>query len=224
MGPTCTRRSNITPMSVREHWQKVYATSPSHQLSWYQPSPVRSLQLIRRLQLPRDARIIDVGGGVSTLVDALLADGYRNLAVLDIAEESLEQSRRRLEEASARVNWIAADITKFNPDEPWDLWHDRAVFHFLVDEAQRAGYRMAFDAGLRAGGHAVMATFGLAGPPQCSGLPVQRYDPAALRDALANDLELVSESDEVHLTPGGAKQQFLYCTFRRQARNPRSTL
>ncbi len=209
-------------MSVREHWQKVYKTRPLDQLSWYQPSPVRSLQLIRELQLPRDAWIIDVGGGASTLVDALLADGYRNLTVLDIAEESLEQSRRRLGAAAARVQWIAADITTFNPGEPWDLWHDRAVFHFLVDEERCAGYRTAFDAGLRAGGHAVMATFGLEGPPQCSGLPVQRYDATTLRDALANDLELVSESDEVHLTPGGAKQQFIYCTFRRQARNPRS--
>lgn len=204
-------------MSVREHWQKVYATRPPDQLSWFQPSPVRSLQLIRQLQLPRDARIIDVGGGASTLVDALLADGYRNLSVLDIAEESLEQSRRRLGAVAARVNWIAADVTTFKPDEPWDLWHDRAVFHFLVDEAPRTGYRIAFDAGLRPGGHAVMATFGLEGPPRCSGLPVQRYDAATLRDALTDDLELLSESDEVHVTPGGAKQQFIYCCFRRRS-------
>jgi 2-polyprenyl-3-methyl-5-hydroxy-6-metoxy-1,4-benzoquinol methylase len=202
-------------MAVREHWQRVYVTKQPHEVSWYQQSPERSLTLIRQLDLEPDARIIDVGGGSSSLVDELLALGFRDLSVLDVAEEPLEQVQRRLGAAAADVEWIVADVTEFEPQHQWDLWHDRAVFHFLTSDEDRAAYRRALDAGLAAGGHAVVSTFGPDGPRACSGLPVQRYDASSLAGTLQCGLTLQTSVLECHHTPAGAEQEFLYCVMRR---------
>ena len=203
-------------MATQDHWRRVYSSKAPDTVSWYQPSPRQSLDLIQQAGLSRDAHILDVGGGASFLVDELLDAGFHDVSVLDVAEEPMDIVRRRLGERAAGVEWISADITGFRPDRQWDLWHDRAVFHFLVDEEARAGYRCALSGGLAPGGHVVVATFGPDGPPKCSGLPVERYDAAGLEAALGCDLALQASFLHDHQTPGGGMQQFLHCRFVRQ--------
>jgi 2-polyprenyl-3-methyl-5-hydroxy-6-metoxy-1,4-benzoquinol methylase len=200
-------------MTTQRHWSRVHSSKAPETVSWYQPSPRRSLALIQQAVLSRDARVLDVGGGTSFLVDELLDAGFRHVGVLDIAREPLEIVRRRLGKLSTDVEWIVADVTAFRPRHQWDVWHDRAVFHFLVDDEARAGYRHALAEGLAPGGHAVVATFGPDGPPTCSGLPVERYDASGLQGALGGDLVLESSLLDEHRTPGGGAQQFLYCRF-----------
>ena len=195
------------------HWQRVYRNKPVSELSWFQASPARSLELIRDLCLPKDAKIIDVGGGASTLVDELLALGYRNLTVLDIAKEALEAAQRRLGAAASRVNWIVSDVTTFEPLGRFDLWHDRAVFHFLFDEEDQRRYRSVLLRALSTDGHVVIATFGPEGPDRCSGLPTVRYSCEELSTVLDGNLTLKNAETEEHLTPGGVRQQFQYCVF-----------
>ena len=200
-------------MPTQEYWRRVYSSKAAETVSWYQSSPRLSLELIRQAELVPDARTLDVGAGTSFLVDELLDDGFRKVSVLDVAPEPLDIVRERLGKRAEDVDWIVADITTFRPDDQWDLWHDRAVFHFLIDEQARAGYRRALAEGLAPGGHAVVATFGPDGPQTCSGLPVQCYDASGLQAALGSDLILKSSLLDEHQTPGGGVQQFLYCLF-----------
>ncbi len=202
-------------MNRKAHWEKVYAEKSPTEVSWYQASPARSLNLIEATGLGRGAALIDVGGGASTLVDNLLEAGYRNVAVLDIAGAALAHARARLGAAAEAVAWYEADITAFQPPRRFDIWHDRAVFHFLTDAAQRAAYLEALRAGLRPGGHLILATFALDGPEKCSGLPVQRYDAALLAATLGEGFELLAQEGEAHLTPAEATQRFGYFHFRR---------
>jgi trans-aconitate methyltransferase len=184
-------------------------------VSWYQREPAVSLALIADTGLPREAGIIDAGGGASTLVDHLLDRGHTDLAVLDIAESTLDAARTRLGARSNRIDWIAADVTAWTPPRQWDLWHDRAVFHFLVGETDRRAYVAALDAAVAPDGHVVMATFAPEGPDRCSGLPVVRYDEAALGAALGPGFRFVESRREIHRTPGGADQAFLWQRYRR---------
>jgi len=202
----------MPPMTdeLRDHWQKVYATRAPTEVSWYQPVPERSLALIRETGVPPDAPLLDVGGGASMLVDHLLAAGYTDLTVLDISGTALAAARARLGAAAARVRWIETDITGFTPERRYTLWHDRAVFHFLVEPERRQRYLDVLGRALTPGGHLILASFGPQGPTRCSGLPVQRYAAAELDGLLAPRYRLIRSEIEDHVTPAGQPQQFLY--------------
>lgn len=201
-------------MPSREHWNDVYTTRHATAVSWYQAHQARSLELIREIAHEPTAAIIDVGGGAATLVDDLLADGYRNLSVLDVSDAALQLARRRLGPASARVHWIAGDVTTMVlPEQAYDVWHDRAVFHFLIGPADREAYVAQLTRALRPGGHVVVATFAPDGPTECSGLPVMRYAPETLHAAFGPAFDLVAHSREAHTTPAGQVQRFVYCHF-----------
>ncbi|MFP4161621.1 MAG: class I SAM-dependent methyltransferase [Ectothiorhodospira sp.] len=203
-------------MPDRAHWDEVYASRPSESLSWFQQGGGLSLDWIRQLNLPPSAGIIDVGGGTSLLVDELLAAGHDDLTVLDLSCQALEASRSRLGEAGDRVSWLAQDITEADlPPARFDLWHDRAVFHFLTDPSHRQAYVQRLHRSLRPGGRIIMATFAESGPKRCSGLPVMRYGPESLHRELGEDLRLLRHATEHHTTPGGAVQHFNFCLFER---------
>ena len=199
-------------MASSAHWESIYASRDPTLLSWYQSRPVVSLELIRLLDIPRDAAVIDVGGGASSLVDELSAAGYTDLTVLDIAATALQAARSRAGEAAA--SWLCADLLTWSPDRSYDLWHDRAVLHFLVDAADRRRYVATLRAALYDGGNAIIATFAPGAPDHCSGLPVQRYDAGALQELLGSDFELVDTRDEVHHTPAGVAQPFTWVAAR----------
>jgi SAM-dependent methyltransferase len=197
--------------TAREHWASVYETRPPDQVSWYRPHLERSLRFIEGAAPGADAAIIDVGGGASTLVDDLLDRGYTNVTVLDVAAPAIEAAKARLGERAARVHWLAADITQVDlAADGYDLWHDRAVFHFLREEADRRRYVAAAARAVKPGGHLVIATFGPEGPPRCSGLEVARYGAADLSAQFGADFRMVDSAIEIHTTPHGAAQQFVY--------------
>jgi 2-polyprenyl-3-methyl-5-hydroxy-6-metoxy-1,4-benzoquinol methylase len=198
--------------SVRRHWDKVYTTKAPEAVSWYQPHLARSLELISRAAPNVSATIIDVGGGESTLVDDLLARGYGNVTVLDVSPTAIKASKRRLGPVAQRVAWLTADITKVVlPGQHYDVWHDRAVFHFLTGAAQRAAYVRQVKHSVKSRGHVIVATFGPEGPTKCSGLDVVRYDADSLHGEFGPQFRLVEHAIEMHRTPSGATQQFLYC-------------
>ncbi len=202
-------------MDRKTHWDEVWSARAEDAVSWFQPDPRLSLDLIARAGLGPGASAIDVGGGASRLVDALLERGWSDLAVLDLSAAALERSRARLGAAAGRVRWIEADVAAWRPDRRWALWHDRAVFHFLTEAADRAAYADALRAATAPGAAVIVATFAPDGPERCSGLPVVRYAPEALLAALGPGLELVEAANEDHVTPGGKTQRFQFCRFRR---------
>lgn len=185
------------------------------EVSWFQDVPELSLALIDAAEIGPSARVIDVGGGAASLVDHLLDRGFRDLTVLDISNSALDESRRRLGHRASQVEWIEADITAAVPHGRFDLWHDRAVFHFLTDPTQRRAYAEALDACLAPKAHILVATFAEDGPQRCSGLDIVRYSPQLLQSTLGPGLELVTSRNEHHRTPAGAVQSFVYCLFRR---------
>jgi ubiquinone/menaquinone biosynthesis C-methylase UbiE len=203
-------------MQSKDHWEKVYSTKATDAVSWFQPHADLSLDIIRSTRLGRDAGIIDVGGGASTLVDDLVANGYTDLTVLDLSGAALNAARKRLGAQESKVRWIEADITKANlPANRFDIWHDRAVFHFLTDAADRVAYVQTVLRSVKPGGHVIVATFGADGPLQCSGLPVMRYSADELHDQFGAAFQLLDHREEKHHTPSGAVQQFVYCYCRR---------
>lgn len=197
----------------RDHWDNVYGSKAADAVSWYQRRPELSLELIAASGVGRDAGVIDVGGGASTLVDCLLDEGYTSLAVLDWSGKALAQARRRLGDRAAAVQWLEADVTDFVPPRRYGLWHDRAVFHFLTDAADRSRYVASLKRTLEPGGHVVIAAFAPDGPMKCSGLDVLRHDEASLRRELGHEFELRESRRETHLTPWQAQQRFLYARF-----------
>ena len=199
-------------MDKQTHWEKVYQTKAADAVSWYRPHLEKSLAFIRRAASDLSAAIIDVGGGESTLVDDLLADGYRDVTVLDISPTAIETAKRRLGGKAKDVAWLTADITETDlPRQRYDVWHDRAVFHFLTEPQQRAAYVRQVLLALKPGGHVIVATFGPEGPKKCSGLDVMRYDADALHDEFGAGFQLVESATELHATPFGTTQQFVYC-------------
>jgi SAM-dependent methyltransferase len=201
---------------TRTHWETVYATKDPSQVSWYQPHATLSLELIRRWTPTTAAGILDVGGGASTLVDDLQAAGYTDLTVLDVSGRALETAQRRLGDAARRVRWLVADITRVElPAGSVALWHDRAVFHFLTDAAERSRYVESLRRALASGGSAVIATFAPDGPTQCSGLEVARYSADGILAALGAGFTLSERANEVHITPGGGEQRFVYAVCRK---------
>jgi ubiquinone/menaquinone biosynthesis C-methylase UbiE len=202
-------------MDPKRHWETLYQTKEPTGVSWYQADPALSLQLIAEAAPNRDARILDVGAGASTLVDGLLGLGYSRLAVLDLSAAALAHARRRLGTEAARVTWYVADVLQLPVrDAAIDLWHDRAVFHFLTDPADRARYISQVRRVVRPGGHVLVATFAEAGPLRCSGLEVVRYSPEGLHGAFGHDFQLVKSVEEDHRTPFGTHQAFVYCLCR----------
>jgi 2-polyprenyl-3-methyl-5-hydroxy-6-metoxy-1,4-benzoquinol methylase len=201
-------------MNVRTHWDKIYAEKSPDTVSWYRPHLETSLKLIERAAPARSAPIIDVGGGESTLVDDLLARGYKNVTVLDVSQTAIDASKRRIE-ASERINWLVADITKAQLAPcAYDVWHDRAVFHFLTEIDERTAYVRQVAHAVKPGGHVIVSTFGPEGPTKCSGLDVIRYDVDSLHKEFGVHFHLLDHSEELHRTPFGTVQQFLYCLCR----------
>lgn len=207
----------MTTTDRKAHWEHVWETRRPGDVSWFQPRPDRSLALLDAAGIGPASAVIDVGGGDSTLVDALLARGARHVTVLDVSGAALARARARLGAAAARVTWLEADVTRAElPAGAYDAWHDRAVFHFLTDAADRRRYAAVAHATVRAGGTLVMATFAPDGPTRCSGLEVARYDGAGIARELGAGFELVSETRETHHTPAGAEQRFTYAVLRRR--------
>lgn len=203
-------------MNRKAHWEKVYETKRDDQVSWFREHLDNSLELIRRTGVGKEAPIIDVGGGSSTLVDDLLEDGFSRLSVLEISRAAIERSEKRLGSKAENVNWIEADVTKAElPGNYYEVWHDRAVFHFLTAEEDRRRYVDLVMRSLKAGGHIIVASFGPDGPAKCSGLDVVRYSPEAMHDEFGEDFRLVKSFDETHETPFGTTQQFIYCYCRK---------
>jgi 2-polyprenyl-3-methyl-5-hydroxy-6-metoxy-1,4-benzoquinol methylase len=199
-------------MDTKTHWERIFATKIPDQVSWYRPHLETSLALIKRSASNSLTPIIDVGGGESTLVDDLLARGFENVTVLDISEVAIAANRKRLGSAAGKVRWIVADITQANLEpRAYSVWHDRAVFHFLTDPQQRAAYVRQVARSVKLGGHVIVSTFGPEGPTKCSGLDVIRYDADTLHDQFGAKFRLVNSSKELHQTPFGTTQQFLYC-------------
>jgi len=195
----------------QQHWEALYGNKAVDQVSWFQAHAASSLRLIEGCS-DKAAHIIDVGGGASVLVDDLLDAGYRNLTVLDLAESALAVSRARLGTRAQSVQWIAADITRADlPAARYDVWHDRAVFHFLTDPADRVRYVEQVLKSVKPGGHVIVAAFGPGGPLQCSGLDVVRYDPEALHAEFGAHFRLLGHETETHQTPSGQEQEFVYC-------------
>jgi SAM-dependent methyltransferase len=206
-------------MNTGDHWEKVYRDHPPGELSWYQPTPQLSLDLITRAAPSRDADILDVGGGNSTLVDALVEVGYRRLTVLDLSPSALEQARLRLGSAADTVTWVSADLlTAELPHAGYDLWHDRAVFHFLTSAEERRRYVAQVRHAVRPGGEVLVATFAEDGPARCSGLEVARYSADSLHGEFGPEFRLQSSTREDHLTPWGSHQAFVYCVCRFEPR------
>jgi len=196
------------------HWQTVWTTKPADEVSWYQDDPAPSLAMIAAAGLRKDAAIIDVGGGASTLVDRLLERGYVHVAVLDIAEAALRQAAERLGPMGDDVTWIEADVLDWRPVPGlFDLWHDRAVLHFLAEPADQARYVEVMKAALGPGATVVLAAFAPDGPEKCSGLPVRRHDSSSLAALLGPEFRLVEEARQEHVTPGGNVQKFQWARF-----------
>jgi len=194
------------------HWETVYQNKPADSVSWFQPHAQQSLDLIRRIAGKQPSRVIDVGGGASTLVDDLQAQPNIAMSVLDISGAALDVARGRLGRQAEQVQWIVGDITEVAlPEQAYDIWHDRAVFHFLTEPAQRAAYVAQVRRAVRPGGHVIVAAFGPDGPTHCSGLPVMRYAPDVLHAQFGAAFELLEHLSEAHQTPGGSTQQFVYC-------------
>ena len=200
--------------SSQAHWEMVYTTKGEKEVSWYQENPAPSLELFARVGATPSTTIIDIGGGSSRLVDSLLAEGFRAITVLDLSSAALGTAKARLGAQAAQVRWIVADVTVWEPTETYEIWHDRAAFHFLTEEHDRAAYVACMKRGLRIGGHAIVATFAPDGPERCSGLPIMRYDAESLGQTFGQGFELIETRRHSHVTPGGTTQSFQFSVFR----------
>jgi len=204
---------NKADFNRKDHWENIYSDKKAIEVSWYQQCPKRSLALIESTGIDFSASIIDIGGGASTLIDYLLQAGYKKLSVLDISRAAIAQAKARLGQQANMVEWFEQDITKFIAEESFDVWHDRAVFHFLTDADDRSSYVRAMSNALNPGGHAIVATFDIDGPEKCSGLDIVRYSPETMSAVFGDGFKLVETQKEDHATPNGASQRFVYCKF-----------
>ncbi|MBN9350241.1 MAG: class I SAM-dependent methyltransferase [Chitinophagaceae bacterium] len=200
--------------NMKEYWNNIYETKTTDQESWTQVVPKTSLRFIHSFHLPKDAKIIDIGGGDNKLVDFLISEGYENITVLDISFKALQRTKERLGDRAKNVKWIVSDINHFVPDETYDLWHDRACFHFLTDEEQIKRYIETVQKSVN--GYLVLGTFSQNGPAKCSGLNVMRYDETTLLNAFQNAFDKIRCITEDHLTPAGKLQNFIFCGFKKK--------
>jgi SAM-dependent methyltransferase len=200
--------------SRQAHWERVYTKKGENQVSWFQENPAPSLELIAQAGATPASALIDIGGGASRLVDNLVDRGFEDVTVLDLSEAALEVAKGRLGGLAARVHWIVADATVWEPLKAYDIWHDRAAFHFLTEDRDRAAYVARLERALKVGGCAIIATFALDGPERCSDLPVVRYDPVSLGQTLGRAFQLVDARRDTHATPWGSDQSFQFSLFR----------
>lgn len=198
----------------KQHWNNVYKTKTPNEVSWTQDQPKASLDFIRSFHVPKTAKIIDIGGGDSNLVDFLLEEGYQNITVLDISEKALEKAKKRLGEKAKNVHWIISDVVDFKPTTTYDVWHDRATFHFLTTPEQITAYAQIVSQSVT--GYLSIGTFSKEGPTKCSGLPIKQYDKAALTAVFTDKFNTLKCSTEDHKTPFNTTQNFLFCSFKRK--------
>jgi 2-polyprenyl-3-methyl-5-hydroxy-6-metoxy-1,4-benzoquinol methylase len=199
----------------KQHWENVYHTKPLKEVGWYQPVPHTSLKFIEELSAAKDASIIDIGGGDSLLTDHLLNDGFTNLTVLDISEKAIERARRRLGPLANQVNWIVSDITQFTPTQQYDVWHDRAAFHFLTIDLEIQQYLNILEKSLKPSAYLVLGTFSDQGPTMCSGLNITQYSEDDIMRLLSPHFEKIKCIHPDHITPGGGVQNYTFCSFKR---------
>jgi 2-polyprenyl-3-methyl-5-hydroxy-6-metoxy-1,4-benzoquinol methylase len=207
----------MNDVNRKAHWETVYTTKGENEVSWFQENPSPSLELIDLAGSTPDSAIVDIGGGASRLVDSLVASRFNHVTVLDISEAALEVAKTRLGARASQVQWIVADVTKWAPTQTFEIWHDRAAFHFLIDAADRSAYVICMKQAVKPGGHVVIGTFALDGPEKCSGLPVNRYDATSLAKEFGLGFELIDSRRHDHSTPWNSAQRFQFCTFRRAA-------
>ena len=204
----------MNDVSRERHWENVYSTKSEKDVSWFQETPGPSLELIKLVGATRRSAIVDIGGGASRLAERLVSDGYQDLTVLDLSASALAAARQRMDPSSNQVVWIAADVTRWEPSRTYDIWHDRAAFHFLTDPSDQTAYIARLKRALPHGGHAIMGTFAPDGPEKCSGLPVARYDAEELGALLGPSFILIDSRRHEHQTPWGAVQRFQFSSFR----------
>lgn len=197
------------------HWETIYQTKRPDEVSWTEAVPKTSLEFVHRLHIPKDASIIDIGGGDSKFVDYLLMEGYDNITVLDISHHALDRAQMRLGEKANDVEWIVSDITEFQPPTTYDLWHDRAAFHFLTTPSQVSKYCSIARQAIKAGGHLIVGTFSTDGPNKCSGLTVKQYSEESIVSELRNGFDKIECKTVDHITPFHTTQNFLFCSFMR---------
>ncbi|MEN9569629.1 MAG: hypothetical protein RL172_860 [Bacteroidota bacterium] len=203
-------------MDKKQHWEKVFSLKPGNEVSWYQPTPTDSLEFIQLFQLPKNAAIIDIGGGDSFLVDHLLQQGFTDITVLDISAAAIQKAKARLGSNANRVNWVVSDILEFNSNKKFDCWHDRAAFHFLTEAAEVQQYLAIAAAHLQDTGKMVVGTFSTDGPEKCSGLPVKQYNEQLLSSTLQQWFKKIRCIHTDHITPFKTIQKFLFCSFQKQ--------
>ncbi len=203
-------------MSQKEHWENVFATKQETEVSWYQKSPKTSLDFISNLNIPKDAKIIDIGGGDSYLVDALLERGFTNITLLDISAKAIDRIKERLGDKANQVTFIVSDILDFNPSETYDLWHDRASFHFQTDERQIEKYADIVAKSLATNGNMIIGTFSENGPKKCSGLDITQYNEASMKAVFEPHFEFLNSITEDHTTPFDTIQNFIFCSFKKK--------
>lgn len=200
----------------KNHWENIYQSKALTDVSWYQPVPETSLNFLRELKIPSEAKIIDVGGGDSFLADHLLETGYRDITVLDISENALERAKKRLGDKAALVKWIVSDISTFQPGEQYDFWHDRAVFHFLTEDKDIENYIKVLDKGIKQNGILVIGTFSENGPLKCSGIPIKQYSETSMTERFSGTFEKINCFTVDHKTPFDTIQNFIFCSFRKK--------
>ena len=199
----------------KNYWDTIYQDKPTIELGWFQEVPAISLDLIKSAGIDKDAKIIDIGGGDSLLVDHLLELGYSNITVLDLSESAIERAKKRLGSKGSEVNWICSDIRDFNTDEKFDLWHDRACFHFLIDNADIQIYTSKINQFLAEKGIVVLGTFSKTGPQKCSGLPIKQYDSKTITQIFTQDFYVEKSLEATHITPSLARQNYVFCRLKR---------
>ena len=204
-------------MPQKQHWEKVFETKADSEKSWFQPFPETSVQFIKDLNIPKDAAIIDVGGGDSYLADVLLQEGYKDITVLDISAKALQNARKRLGKKANRIKWVESDVLNFHPEKKYDCWHDRAVFHFVTDKKDITAYKKQIAGSVKDEGKLIVGTFSEKGPEKCSGLPVHRYSQQQLTNALSQNFKKIKCIEEIHQTPFNTSQSFTFCSFQKKA-------
>ena len=203
-----------------KYWNDIYKNKSESQMSWFQDAPKTSLELIEEFKTPKDASIIDIGGGDSKFGDQMFQLGYQNISVLDISEESIKKAKLRLGEQSQLINWIVSDVTKFAPTKRYDLWHDRATFHFLTDKSDVEKYLQVASHSLNDHGNLIVSTFSDTGPEKCSGLQIQQYSEIDLKTVFEKYFDNIKCLETTHRTPWGSEQNFIFCGFKKRLLNP----
>lgn len=206
----------MSDISSKDHWENVYNTKAEDQVSWYQSYPIASMQIILSLNLPREAAVIDIGGGDSHLAEALLMEGFSNIHVLDISDNAIQRAKTRLSEKASGIQWIVSDVTALNISVQFDLWHDRAAFHFLTTEDKISSYVALAESKIKKNGYLVIGTFSESGPSKCSGLDIKQYSALTLNQRFSKSFDLIKCQNDQHTTPFNTVQDFVFCVFRKR--------